>query len=110
MAVKHFEILSCRIAEVEGKIFDMDDDEDAQLAETHLVSTLFHNKIAAFNVSNKDKYINLKLERILSREKVSSVKSRQDLKEQEMKLEQLREEIMLLPNIEALTLLPVTLR
>ena len=80
----------------------MDDNEDAQLAEYRLVSKLFPNKIAAFKVSNKGKYISQKLECILSREKVSGVKSGLDIKEQEMKLEQLQEEIMLLPNIEAL--------
>ena len=89
LAIKHFIILSCRLAQVDGKIFDMDDDEDAKLAENCLVTKLFLNKKAAIKVSIKGKYISQKLEHIVFREKDSSFKSRQELKKQESKLDHL---------------------
>ena len=57
LAIEHFKILSCRLAQVERKLFDMDDDEDAKLAKNRLVTKLFLNKIAAIKVSIKGKYI-----------------------------------------------------
>ena len=88
------------MAKLEGKSFDVEDDTDPQMIENCLVRNLFLDKILAYRIISKGKYIVQKLEQILSRTKLNGAKTKADLKVQDVKIEALREEMMLVSSVD----------
>ena len=62
--INHYETIAERVATLEGKSFDVEDDSDPQMTENCLVRNLFLNKISAYRIISKGKYIVQKLNHI----------------------------------------------
>ena len=85
-AINQYETLAERIANLEGKSLNVEDDIDPQVAENCVTCNQFQDRISAYRIFNKGKYIVQKLEQILSRTKLSGAKTKADLKEQKSRL------------------------
>ena len=94
-----YETIAERVAKLEGKYFDIEDDTDPQMTENCLVHNLFLDEISAYRIFSKGKYIVQNLEQIFSRTKISGTKTKADLKEQEVKIEALSKEMIFMSSV-----------